>query len=335
MAENEEVSTPEAQETENKEPALESVLAEAFKAAADIKTAPASAAPAPETTSGNPEGEKTPEQQAPASQEPPENWSPELKSDFAKLAPEGQAILLTRYKEMQADYTKKTTENADARKFKEDLDPIFKAYEPLMRTHGLTPDTALKAFFNAQMALDQDPVNFIKTIAEGYKIDLKTLTEANDKFVDPEIADLKKQIQRLEGQLNQTAQTSKVSQESQVKDKIDAFRNERDASGNPKYPYFDKVANDMARIVNLAKQSGETIDLATAYDKAIRLDDELFNKTIRDREAAALKARDEEVKRQTEEARKKAEGNIKGRNTPAVSTKPVSIEDNLRAAMTQ
>lgn len=332
MADIDEVSTPDTQNTENKEPALETVLAEAFKAAQEpekVETAPST--PAPETTSGKTETvTKPPEQQAPASKEPPANWSDEDKAAFAKLAPEGQELLLNRYKDMQADYTQKTQKLSEASKFYDEHSPLLKQYESYVGQRGLTLNQALPLLFNAQAALDNDPKDALKKIAQSYGV--KVTFEDGEKFADPEIADLKKEIQNLKGQLNQTVQSTRQSNDNQVKTVIDNFRNEKDSSGALLHPHFEKLQNEMATIINAAKLSGTTIDLKTAYDKALRLDDELYNTTLKQQADAALKARDEEAKRLAEEARKKQDGNIKGRNTPSEPKKPVTIEDNLRAA---
>ncbi len=331
MDENEEVSTPEQVEEPNKEPALETVLAEAFKAAEKkVETAPST--PAPETTSGKTEEVKTsPEQQAPASKEPPANWSDEDKAAFAKLAPEGQDLLLNRYKDMQADYTQKTQKLSEASKFYDEHSPLLKQYESYVTPRGMTLSQALPLLFNAQAALDNDPKDALKKIAESYGVKVN-FEEKDEKFADPEVAELKKQIQALEGKLNQTVQSTRQSTESQVKNVIESFRNEKDASGNLLYPHFDKLQSEMATIINAAKLAGKTLDLKSAYDKALRLDDDLYGATLKERADAALKARDEEARKQAEDAKKKLDGNIKGRNTPDAPKKPVTIEDNLRAA---
>jgi len=294
------------------------------------KPAASQAAPGSETTSGEPKAEETPatDNAAPGSIEPPADWSDADKTTFKELDVKGQELLLKRYKDFQGDYTRKTTELADARKFHDELSPILKEFEPQFKYHGINATQAVSALLNAQAMLDRDPTTAIKSLIDMYKVDVKSFQPSDEKFVDPEVATLKKELNDLKGQLNQTTQSTRASQLSQVQKAVEDFKTEKDATGNTKYPYFDKVQDAMARLI----QAKEASDLPSAYDKAIRLNDELFGKTIKDREAAALKAREEEVRKQTEEAKKKQEGNIKGRNTPTSPKTPVTVEDNLRAA---
>jgi hypothetical protein len=340
MSETNEEST---QVTETAPPTLEDSLREALKAAdTEKKTEVAAPAPASETTSGNteiktPVETKSSGEQTPDSREPPEHWSDADKTAFKALPTEGQDFLLRREKETTADYTKKTQDIAETRKFREDLEPVFKNNAQQLQMMGASPAQAVELMFNVQRALLTDPANAFKALANSFNFDLKTLLPdaKDDKFTDPEVETLKKQIQDLNGKVNMTLQTSQASQEAQVKSTIESFRNEKDATGNPKYPYFDKVQGDMASIISVARQSGKPIDLATAYDKAIRLDDELYTQTLKARDAAAIKAREEEARLQAEKAKKAGEANIKGRNTPTMPKTPVTIEDNLRAAMNQ
>ena len=60
-----------------------------------------------------------------SSTQPPEHWSAEFKADFSKLPPEGQAILLNRHREMEADYTRKLQASSGAVNFAQSLSPVF------------------------------------------------------------------------------------------------------------------------------------------------------------------------------------------------------------------
>ena len=63
--------------------------------------------------------------QAPRSNQAPEHWSAEDKATFAKLPQEGQAFLLKRHGEMEAEFTRKSQASAGAVQFTQSLAPVF------------------------------------------------------------------------------------------------------------------------------------------------------------------------------------------------------------------
>lgn len=62
------------------------------------------------------EGHTEPQEQAPATVEPPASWSAEEKAAFSKLPPDLQATVARRESEQQATFTKRTQETAELRK---------------------------------------------------------------------------------------------------------------------------------------------------------------------------------------------------------------------------
>ena len=55
----------------------------------------------------------------------PEHWSAEDKATFSKLPQEGQAFLLKRHGEMEAEFTRKAQASAGAVQFTQSLAPVF------------------------------------------------------------------------------------------------------------------------------------------------------------------------------------------------------------------
>ena len=59
------------------------------------------------------------------SNQAPEHWSAEDKATFAKLPQEGQAFLLKRHGDMEAEFTRKSQASAEAVHFTQALAPVF------------------------------------------------------------------------------------------------------------------------------------------------------------------------------------------------------------------
>lgn len=325
-----------ANEDEDSTPQLGSALRDEL--AKQLEAAPEAPASEEPTTAVEPKAADAPEETpsdgsetvAPSDEglKPLENWSEADKEAFKALDPTGQEFLLRREKEMTADYTAKSTKLADARKFHESFSPVIETYEPVLNHYGMTPEQAFQSLMNAQVALDRNPVEGIKALIAGYKVDPKSiLGEPSDKFVDPETSALEKKIADLEGKLNRYEQTTQLSKAQQVSDQIETFRTAKDTAGNALYPHFDKVEASMAKII----QSGLAKDLPTAYEKAVRADDELFQQTLKAREAEALKKRDEEARQNTDKAKTLGASNVKGRNVPTGAKKPASLREELEA----
>ena len=81
---------------------------------------------------------------APRSNQAPEHWSAEDKATFAKLPQEGQAFLLKRHGEMEAEFTRKSQASAGAVQFTQSLAPVFtdRRIQASLQQMGLNPTQA-------------------------------------------------------------------------------------------------------------------------------------------------------------------------------------------------
>ncbi len=71
-----------------------------------------------------------------------------------------------------------------------------------------------------------------------------------------------------------------------AKQDLEQFQAAKDGSGNPLYPHYGTVRNTMAQLL----ESGAAQDLKSAYDKAIRLHDDIWEADQATKQAATLKA---------------------------------------------
>lgn len=105
---------------------------------------------APEEQPQETEADKPPE--APKV-EPPATWPEAEKAMFAKVPPELQQFMVKRYAEQEADYTRKTTQIAA---FRRDFEPVAQLFEPhrnTMREKGFTPASLIKGYIETEGGL--------------------------------------------------------------------------------------------------------------------------------------------------------------------------------------
>ncbi len=259
--------------------------------------------------------------------EAPAHWPADDRETFDELPAKGQEFLLRRHHEMEADYTRKTQE----------LAPLRKAYEPIKamaERAGLSEAEGVQRLVAAQQSLDRDPIAALQWIANGYIQNAEqaqtvinaiagkhgiTLGEQRNTQdfdgqddvldVDPQVARLNQQVTQLTARVTQTEEQAANEQRQQAQAAVDAFRDTKDESGNPKYPHFDQVRDTMgALLVN-----GIAADMADAYQRAVRADPNLYQQQT---DASAEEAK----KRQQAEARKRA-ADAKRKTLPRSSRK--------------
>ena len=101
-------------------------------------------------------------------------------------------------------------------------------------------------------------------LAHDYGIDVNSLT--NTPF-DPYKYQLEQQLQAQQAQLAQIMQSRQIAEEAQLGQTIEQFAQTHE--------YFDEVRETMADLLD----KGLASDLNDAYSKAVRLNDDVFNRT--------------------------------------------------------
>jgi len=234
---------------------------------------------------------------APGSNQPPEHWSAEFKADFLKLPPEGRDILLKRHAEMEADYTRKSQQNATAVQTVNALAPIFQdpditrslqenqmhpvqAIQDWARMHkaAVSPDPRVRASTLYEIAerMGFDPAKVFATnrqpepsVPEAVRNDpaYRFVADLNQR-TNSDLQALRAELQAFRSQENERveAETLKATRWS-----IDNFADEKGADGRPVRPYFDKVLNTVIDMY----RANPNRDLQQAYEQACWADPEV------------------------------------------------------------
>ena len=99
--------------------------------------------------------------------EAPKHWAKEFKERFEKLDPNGQHLFMSRYKDLEADYTKKTQNLAQYRKRNEALDEIYGPYKDDFQRAGMDEVAATRQLLAAHKYLKEDPKQALKCRFRG------------------------------------------------------------------------------------------------------------------------------------------------------------------------
>ena len=294
--------------------------------------------PSDDTAEGQPDAdvEATPETDTPESVGEPEpdalaapsTWPAEHREAFSELPEEQQNFMLQREKERDAAFTRKTTELAEQRREVEGITGVLAPYRDQMRAHGISEAEYISRLMSYDNALRQNPQATIGQLAQHYGVNLSNDSGAD--WVDESPTD--PQFQQLQHELNQTKaeiQSFKQGQinreQQQVVGQVEAFAAETDSKGNLKRPHFAAVRERMGRLVN----AGETTDLQEAYEKAVRLEENLYKQTIDAERKAVAKREDNRRQAAVDKAKKATPGRTSGA-PPSGTLKETDLDSILR-----
>lgn len=207
---------------------------------------------------------------------------------------------------------------------------VVQSFGDDIRSRGMAPEQAVKALFEAQRMLDQNPIQGLQAIARSYGVDLATLAGRQDAnqpqgHADPVIGQLQQEIATLKGFLTQQQRAQHEAQAAEQARVIETFASEKGADGQPLRPHFNEVRVTMGRLI----QAGEATDLADAYDKAVWARPDLRQRLLTQEREAQEAKRKAEASAAAEAARRRA---VSVTPNPSVNAGPAPA-DNLRAEL--
>lgn len=291
----------------------------------------------PVTTTQEVEEQSTP---ATESAQAPQHWSEADRATFAKLNPEGQAFLLRRHKEMEADYTRKTQENAEAVRIgstaMRNIDPAIQAE---IRNAGITADKFVENLIGFHRLSTQNPVEFLLQAAQALGVDPAKVFSPQKPPVPgerPANDPIATRLQAVESFITGEVQNRNQALQNGAKQTIEQFAAEKDASGQPLRPHFEQVRTVMARLMTVDPD----MDLPTAYEVAVFRDPELRGSIVRSVTAPAGQIPsaqpvplDMEKARKGEQAALAAKANIRGSGKPGSPAPAVQKSMSLSQAL--
>lgn len=187
--------------------------------------------------------------------------------------------------------------------------PIYEAVSPYLQEwqqYGVQPGQLIANLANAHRTLalgsPDQKLQMFAQLANQYGVPLQQLVGGN---VDPQFSLMAQQLNQLQQQWQGFQTQQQQAEQAQAQSAIESFRQNA--------PFFEEVREDMAKLL----QSGYASGLQEAYDKAIRLNDQTWQRQQAEQAKAA----------QAEQARVIAEKKAK-----AVSTRSASPTGAMNAS---
>ncbi len=254
----------------------------------------------------------------------PPAWSGAVKAKWATLDPEIRSEILKR----ETDVHKQFTTNDAERNFGKEVRQVVAPYEALIRADGGTVPGAIASVLNTAYILrtsdPQTKARAIQQVCQQYGVDLNLVAQAPGP-ANPEVDQLRQQLQQLQGQWTQRQQQERQQIEQQVLTQVETF------GQDPKHPHFKAVSAHMGALM----QAGQAETMEQAYEMAVWARPELRTQLLAAQ--TAQQTQTQQTRQRTEKARAKA---VSVRGGPGGYTAPnpnpnASVRESLEAAMAE
>jgi hypothetical protein len=185
------------------------------------------------------------------------------------------------------------------------LSEAMQEFMPLLQQNRIDPGQWIRNLGNAHrvlaMGTPEQKAQMFQQLAADYGVQL-----GQEQQGDPNVSRFAQELTQLRSQVNHFMTAAQQAEQARVQTEIAKFSEGK--------PHFEAVKATMAQLL----ESGVTADLQTAYDKAIRLHDDIWQQEQERQQREADEAR----KRQAAEAVARAKANavsVKGATPNAVS----------------
>ena len=247
-----------------------------FAKAEAAAKAPKAAPAGPQATAG----EATEAVEEPVWRRPPQSWKKEMHDFWSKADPRLQEYAYQREEQMRAGIEPIRSKAEFADKVNEAIAP----YMDTIRGLGIDPPQAIRALMEADNILrsssPQDRLNYFHSLARSYGIDLTAQGQpAPQAPVDPNFVALQNELVKIRGEVTGWKQAQEEAANAALLDEVQQF--------SAKAEHFEAARPTMIQLL----QSGVATTLEDAYNKALRLDEDLFAKQQQATQAAALAER--------------------------------------------
>lgn len=236
----------------------------------------------------------------------PTSWKKDYEEHWTKLDPSLQDYIAQR----ESDYARGVS---TYKQNFETVQPVYEAMQqfmPLLQQHNIQPQQWITNLGNAHKALalgsPQEKMQIFAKLAMDYGVPLQGLTGGE---YDPQQPLIMQELNQVKSQLNEFKTLREQQEQSAVLSEIEKFKENA--------PYFEEVRETMSQLL----QSGVVNDLKSAYDKAIRLNDDVWTKHQAEAQQANAQAQAQQNQQKVAEAKAKT-----------VSPKSISPTANMNAA---
>lgn len=252
-----------------------------FVKGAPAPTAPLAAAPAPGAV-------------APAEFKIPEKWPAPVKDRLKAIYaanPDHAQFVLEQYEQMRQIAAQQHNRSQE----------YMRAYESLLAPgrqaralKGQDDATYVRNLIAAGDFLEKSPIEGLKYLAKTYGVEAQIQfpdgRAGGEPEIPPYVQELRSETQQIKQFITSLSQGAEKQQLEAAGKWVNDFASQRDANGQPLYPYFDEVLDELLINVQYQRDHGHAIDVKAAYDKAVRMNDSVWLKSSRARSGEAEKA---------------------------------------------
>ena len=211
----------------------------------------------------------------------PSSWKKDYEEHWGKLDPTLQDYIQQR----EADYAKGVSTYKNQWDMAAPIVEAIRPFEPLLREYGVAPQQWVAQLGNAHAQLvkgsPEQKLEMFAQLANDYGVNLGALT--GQTGYDPQFSQLAQELNQIKNQWSSFQSAQEQQEQVQLQNEIESFKNDK--------PYFDEVRETMAGLL----QSGMADDLQSAYDKAIRLNDDVFQRVSAEQAQKSEAAQREKV----------------------------------------
>lgn len=211
----------------------------------------------------------------------PSSWKKDYEEDWGKLDPRIQDYIQQR----EADYAKGVSTYKNQWDMAAPVMESIRQFQPLLQQYGVAPQQWITQLGNAHAQLvlgtPEQKMQVFQQLANDYGINLGSVT--GQTGYDPQFSSLAQELNQIKNQWSQFQAQQETMEQTQLRSEIDSFKEDK--------PYFEEVREVMAGLL----QSGMADDLQSAYDKAIRLNDDVFQRITAEQAAKSEAAQREKV----------------------------------------
>ena len=269
-----------------------------------------------------PKAEEPPQEaEPPVWRRPPASWRKDYHEVWQKADPKMQEYAWQREEQMRAGVEPLLAKAQFADTMQQAIEP----YLPTIQGMGLTPEKAVSALMQADYTLrtapPQQKMQLFAQLAQSYGINLGAMganpQAAPQNSVDPLVWQLQNELNNVRGEVMGWKQQQEMQQNQQLLGEINQFSLKAD--------HFEEARPTMIQLL----QSGMAETLEEAYDKAIRLNPDLFEQVSKAQQAEQAAKQAKEYNRAAKAARAAA---VSVRSaTPGANTAPKAA--NRRALL--
>ena len=277
----------------------------------------------------------------------PAHWDAAKREAFAALPPEARKLSLELAKGFEADYTRKSTELAEDRKFSQYVRSLINdGHRSQIERAGLTIEQGIAQLIGLNDEFTKSPKTYARRVFQFAKLDPRDVfpeyfagdgSQVQGEPPAPGQPDPYSQLygylQTVHGELEGIKREKEQATLRTVNRSIDRFAKEQDAEGQPKRPHFEAVQGKMAQLLTTPdyiaiEDYGER--LQAAYDAAVYLDPNIKNQIVDSEVQKRLKA--ERDKDDLAKARK-AKAPVNAAPAASAKNKPGNLQDAISQSM--